>query len=92
MSNFLSAEDENFRLFNYVNTLNQEIDALEEQISNVKGEIEKYRGDGVGGDGARKKQLKELSDKLLATERKADAYETKHKDAMKTVLQLKDGI
>ena len=92
MSNFLSAEDENFRLFNYVNTLNQEIDALEEQISNVKGEIEKYRGDGVGGDGARKKQLKELSDKLLATERKADAYETKHKDAMKTMLQLKDGI
>ncbi|EEH60297.1 outer dynein arm docking complex 2 [Micromonas pusilla CCMP1545] len=92
VSNFLSAEDENFRLFNYVNTLNQEIDALEEQISNVKGEIEKYRGDGVGGDGARKKQLKELSDKLLATERKADAYETKHKDAMKTVLQLKDGI
>jgi TolA-binding protein len=53
-------EDENFRLFNYVNELNQEIEKLEEQISDIKNEIEKYKGQGVNTDNQRKKILKDL--------------------------------
>jgi len=60
VTTFINAEDENFRLFNYVNELNQEIEKLEEQISDIKNEIEKYKGQGVNTDNQRKKILKDL--------------------------------
>jgi uncharacterized coiled-coil DUF342 family protein len=92
VTTFINAEDENFRLFNYVNELNQEIEKLEEQISDIKQEIEKYKGQGVNTDNQRKKILKDLEDRLNKTESKADMYEQKYQAAMKTVNALKDGI
>lgn len=40
---FLSAEDQNFSLFNYVNDLAHEIEHVEESIGELKQEIQKYQ-------------------------------------------------
>ena len=40
---FLSAEDQNFSLFNYVNDLAHEIEHVEESIGELKAEIQKYQ-------------------------------------------------
>eukprot|EP00735_Rhodelphis_limneticus_P012117 TRINITY_DN5307_c0_g1::TRINITY_DN5307_c0_g1_i1::g.24206::m.24206 TRINITY_DN5307_c0_g1::TRINITY_DN5307_c0_g1_i1::g.24206 ORF type:complete len:413 (+),score=175.76,sp/A8JF70/ODA1_CHLRE/47.31/1e-109,Sec8_exocyst/PF04048.9/1.4,Sec8_exocyst/PF04048.9/21,Sec8_exocyst/PF04048.9/0.064,SpoIIIAH/PF12685.2/0.0087,SpoIIIAH/PF12685.2/1.5e+04,SpoIIIAH/PF12685.2/1.3e+03,DUF948/PF06103.6/1.4e+03,DUF948/PF06103.6/12,DUF948/PF06103.6/4.7,APG6/PF04111.7/9.1,APG6/PF04111.7/0.08,Mitovir_RNA_pol/PF05919.6/0.16,Mitov len=92
VTTFINAEDQNFSLFNYVNELNQEIEKLDEQIAEIKGEIEKYKGQGVSTDNQRKKILKELEDKLQTTEAKAEQYEHKYNQAMKTINALKNGI
>jgi hypothetical protein len=75
---FVDAEDQNFSLFNYVNDLSNEMEKLEEQISEVKNEIEKYKGQGIHTDSERKKLLVELEGKLTKTEGKANQYEEKY--------------
>ncbi len=40
---FASAEDANYTLFNYVNEVNEEVEKLEDQISSVRAEMDKYR-------------------------------------------------
>eukprot|EP00232_Nephroselmis_pyriformis_P003386 CAMPEP_0182912456 /NCGR_PEP_ID=MMETSP0034_2-20130328/37522_1 /TAXON_ID=156128 /ORGANISM="Nephroselmis pyriformis, Strain CCMP717" /LENGTH=532 /DNA_ID=CAMNT_0025049131 /DNA_START=62 /DNA_END=1660 /DNA_ORIENTATION=- len=92
VTTFINAEDQNFSLFNYVNELNQEIEKLEEQIVDIKSEIEKYKGQGVNTDNQRKKILKDLEERLQKTEAKAEVYEQKYAAAMKTVNALKTGI
>ena len=92
VNSFMQAEDENFRLFNYVNTLNAEIERLEEQISECKHEIEKYKGSGAANDSQRRKLLKDLEDKLARTEAKAKSYDGKYKTATATVSTLREGI
>ena len=89
---FIDAEDQNFSLYNYVNELNAEIEKLEEQIKETKADIEKYKGQGASTDSQRKKILTDLETRLSKTESKADAYESKHGAAIKTVNALKAGI
>ena len=89
---FLEAEEKNFSLFNYVNELNSEIERLELQISDTKVEIEKYKGQGVSTDTQRKQILRNLEEKLQRTDVKADEYQVKYDNAMKTINQLKTGI
>ena len=38
---FITAEDHNYTLFNYVNEVNTEIEKLEDQITAIKGETDK---------------------------------------------------
>ena len=89
---FIDAEDQNFSLFNYVNELNNEVEKLEEQIAEIKAEIEKYKGQGGQNDRQRKKLLKDLEDRLASTEARAEQYEAKALKAAKTVSQLEQGI
>ena len=89
---FIDAEDQNFSLFNYVNELNNEVEKLEEQIAEIKAEIEKYKGQGGQNDRQRKKLLKDLEDRLASTEARAEQYEAKALKAAKTVAQLEQGI
>ena len=92
VSTFIQAEEQNFSLFNYVNELNNEIEKLEEQIADIKSEIEKYKGQGVNTENQRKKILKDLEDKLHKTEAKSQQYDDKYQAAQKTVNALKVGI
>lgn len=92
VNTFIDAEDQNFSLFNYVNELNNEVEKLEEQIAEIKQDIEKYKGQGGQNDRQRKKLLKDLEDRLAATESKADQYEQKSLKASKTVAALEAGI
>merc|ERR1711966_639488 len=59
---FINAEDKNFTLFNFVNELTSEIEKLEEQIQDIKAEVEKYRGQDMNSDHQRKKILGSLKD------------------------------
>merc|ERR1719473_124163 len=43
VSQFISAEEKNFSLFNFVNDLNQEIEAGEEAIAALKQEVESFK-------------------------------------------------
>ena len=54
----LHVQDQNFALFNFVNELNGECEKLEGQISELRAEIEKYKGQGLSTDSQRKKILK----------------------------------
>jgi hypothetical protein len=69
---FIDAEDQNFSLFNYVNELNNEIEKLDESIAEVRMDIDKYKGQGGQSDKQRKKLLKDLEDRLAATEARAE--------------------
>ena len=89
---FIDAEDQNFSLFNYVSELNNEMEKLEEHISDIKADMDKYKGQGGHNDRQRKKLLKELEDRLATTEAKAEQYEAKSLQANKTVTQLLKGI
>lgn len=92
VSRFLEAEEQNFSLFNYVNDINSEIERLEHSISDMRNQIEKYRGQGMSTDTQRKKTLRDLDDKLKRTEAKADEYEERYQQAVRTITQLKNGI
>eukprot|EP00898_Chlorokybus_atmophyticus_P005341 jgi/Chlat1/5808/Chrsp4S00482 len=92
VATFVAAEDQNFSLFNYVNELNVEVEKLEEGIAELRAEIDKYKGQGVSTDNARKKILKELEERLARTEARAEAYEARHQAALRTVAALKQGI
>ena len=92
VTKFVEAEDKNFSLFNFVNELNSEIERLEMQITNVKGQVEKFKGQGMNTDNQRKTFLHDLDAKLQRTESKDDEYEELYQAAMKTINQLKTGI
>lgn len=89
---FVAAEDQNFSLFNYNNELNNEIERLEEQVAEIRTEMEKYKGEGASNDVQRKKVLKDLEDRLAKTESKAEQFETKAEDAVRILNELKSGI
>mmetsp|Transcript_3847 Transcript_3847/g.7513 ORF Transcript_3847/g.7513 Transcript_3847/m.7513 type:complete len:567 (+) Transcript_3847:485-2185(+) len=91
VNRFVTAEDENFRLYRYVDELNQEIVRMEEEIVATRKEIEVFRG-GTVGLTSRKKVLAEIEDRLHETEVKAESYERKYQSAMKTVATLKEGV
>lgn len=92
VTRFLEAEEQNFSLFNYVNDINSEIERLEHSIADMRNQIEKYRGQGMSTDTQRKKALRDLGDKLVRTEKKADEYEARYQRAIRTISQLKNGI
>lgn len=92
VAKFHAAEEKNFSLFNYVNDLNSEIERLEQRIAETKGEIEKYKGQGVSTDTYRKKMLRQLEDRLARTTAKADDYDKQAQKAAKTIGTLKQGI
>merc|ERR1711959_527090 len=89
---FINAEDKNFTLFNFVNELTSEIEKLEEQIGDIKAEVDKYRGQDMNSDHQRKKILKDLEEKLGRTETKAEQYDAKFAQSTKILSSLKDGI
>lgn len=92
VTKFVEGEDKNFSLFNYVNDQNSDIERLEMAISDVKTQIETFKGQGQNTDNQRKKILHDLDNGLLRTEAKADEYEELYQAAMKTINQLKTGI
>eukprot|EP00899_Mesostigma_viride_P016003 jgi/Mesvir1/24403/Mv11071-RA.1 len=92
VTTFIQAEDQNFSLFNYVNDLNQEMEKLEEQVAEIKEEIERYAGAGASSDTTRKGVIRELEAKLQRTEAKSEMYEVKYNGTLRIVNNLKAAI
>lgn len=61
-------------------------------IAENKAEVEKHRGQGASTDTQQKRLLRVMEERLHRTKAKADDYEAKHSNAMKTINQLKTGI
>jgi len=77
VESFIEAEDRNFSLFNYVNELTMEVEKLEEAIGEHQAELEKELDDDSNMNTRSKKIIKDLEDKLVKTEAKAEHYEMK---------------
>mmetsp|Transcript_28641 Transcript_28641/g.50928 ORF Transcript_28641/g.50928 Transcript_28641/m.50928 type:complete len:511 (-) Transcript_28641:35-1567(-) len=89
---FVEAEKHNYSLFNYVNELSNEMEKLEQQIVEIKAEIERYKGQGLSSDNQRRKLMHELEERLERIEIRAEHYEQSYEKTMKTISALKVGI
>lgn len=76
---FIENEDQNFKMFNYLNELNQEIEKGEEQINELKQEGEKYRGQDKGAASQRKRLIRDLQERTTDVEGKTAQYEEAYK-------------
>ena len=76
---FIENEDQNFKMFNYLNELNQEIEKGEEQINELKSESEKYRGADKGAASQRKRLIRDLQERATDVEVKTGQYEDAYK-------------
>ena len=89
---FIKNEDHNFSLFNYVNEQNNEVEKIEEQIQALREEERKYAAES-GEDVQQHKQiLKELENKLIASESMVEKYEVRAQDLQRAIESLKRGI
>eukprot|EP00358_Blepharisma_japonicum_P004175 CAMPEP_0202951772 /NCGR_PEP_ID=MMETSP1395-20130829/33395_1 /ASSEMBLY_ACC=CAM_ASM_000871 /TAXON_ID=5961 /ORGANISM="Blepharisma japonicum, Strain Stock R1072" /LENGTH=249 /DNA_ID=CAMNT_0049659843 /DNA_START=503 /DNA_END=1249 /DNA_ORIENTATION=+ len=89
---FVDAEMQNYSLFNHVNDLSNEMEKLEQQINDIKFEIDKYKNQGSSNENQRKKQMRELEQRLEKTEEKAGEYEKKCEGNQLLLDSLKEGI
>ena len=76
---FIENEDQNFKMFNYLNELNQEIEKGEEQINELKQESEKYKGQDKGAASQRKRLIRDLQERTVDVEAKTGQYEDAYK-------------
>eukprot|EP00761_Pharyngomonas_kirbyi_P009319 gb/GECH01009335.1/.p1 GENE.gb/GECH01009335.1/~~gb/GECH01009335.1/.p1 ORF type:complete len:546 (+),score=123.22 gb/GECH01009335.1/:1-1638(+) len=92
VENFLSAEDQNFSLFNYVNELNNEVEKTEEQITELRDEATEQRGEDSNTDLERREMLEELEQSHQSTQDMANHYESKYDETMNTLDGLRDAV
>ncbi|KAJ9514803.1 hypothetical protein QJQ45_028477 [Haematococcus lacustris] len=92
VSSFISAEDQNYTLFNYVNEVNTEIEALEDQINIIRREVDKYRQGGAALDRLKSSAMKDTEERLASTQAQAELYEKRYEAASNTVAVLKTSI
>jgi predicted nucleic acid-binding Zn-ribbon protein len=64
VTTFIKAEEQNYSLYNYVNTLNSEIDMIEEQNRNIEKEINRHEELGSLNDKEKENLRSKLSDQI----------------------------
>jgi len=89
---FLSAEDQNLALYNYISELADEVAKVEEAIGEVRADVAKFRGQGAANDSQRKKVQEDLQRRLAAAEDSAAMYEGRYQTAQLTLSVLKSGV
>ncbi len=89
---FVKNEDQNFSLFNYVTEQTNEIEKLQDAISQLQEEEAKYASQ--GGADVEKHELivADLEKRVRETESSAEKYESKCEEYQKIVDQLKKAI
>jgi len=90
--NFIENEDQNFKMFNYLNELNQEIEKGEEQINELKQETEKYRGQDKGAASQRKRLIRDLDERTREVKEKTEQYEDAYKVLTASISQISRSI
>ncbi len=89
---FITAEDQNYTLFNYVNEVNTEIEKLEDQIAAIKNETDKYKSSGQEFSKSMGAQFTEAEESLAQAERMADLYDRRYQQAINCVGILKSKL
>lgn len=90
---FISAEDQNFSLFEYANELSGEIEKHEEEIAKLKKEYDALKGTGGGSVTVEKQKLfGELEERMTRFEKTAEHYELQTTKAGNTIKAVRSGI
>eukprot|EP00397_Hematodinium_sp_SG-2012_P020541 GEMP01021167.1.p1 GENE.GEMP01021167.1~~GEMP01021167.1.p1 ORF type:complete len:541 (+),score=178.19 GEMP01021167.1:71-1693(+) len=94
VQNFINAEDQNFSLFNYANELSADIEKQEADIAELQAEMEQLRGVGSGQPDANKQKVlqEQLEQKWNKTDKKAEYFDLKYQQSVKTLSAVKSGI
>ncbi|KAK3581980.1 hypothetical protein CHS0354_003241 [Potamilus streckersoni] len=92
VQDFLRKEDENFALYNYINEITDEVDALQEEINSHNKKIKLLEDDDVKHKKARLKHLKEMEIKGEKLSQEADEAEKKNVEICKVLDQILEGV
>jgi len=92
VSQFIENEDKNFKMFNYLNELNMEIERGEEMLTELKQETEKYRGQDKGAASQRRRLIKDLQERAVDVEAKTGQYEDAYKTLTTSIAQISKSI
>ena len=84
-------EDKNFALFNYVNELNNQSELLQEQISDIKKDIQQFEEQGIELEEQRKQILEQMERKRSQALALAKEYEEKSRATKKILDQCRAG-
>jgi regulator of replication initiation timing len=84
-------EDKNFALFNYVNELNNQIEILQEEITDIKKEIRRFEGQGIELEEKQKRLREQIEDKTVQANAIASENEEKTKATRKILDQCRAG-
>lgn len=80
---FKDMEEKNFKMFKYVIDLSNQIEFLDHQISELREEKKKFEGKGDTNSLKKNRYLKELDDKSLTSQQRAEYFETRFNSAQK---------
>lgn len=89
---FSENEEKNFKLFTYVNELNNEIEKLEDQIAEIDNEIKQFKGEGCDNNVKRRKILKDLEDQLSSIEKSAESFDNKYQQVVRILNAVSGAI
>ena len=85
---FIENEDQNFKMFNYLNELNMEIERGDEVISELRSETEKFKGQDKGAASQRKRLIKDLQERAEELEAKTHQYDEQYKQLGASISQI----
>ncbi|XP_075967209.1 coiled-coil domain-containing protein 114 [Anarhichas minor] len=92
VSRFIQAEDQNFALFNFVNEQNNEAEALRDQISKTRAEIQQFRVAGLQQEQDHRSLLKDIDEQQKESESQAEDYENQASIISKILDEIKTGV
>lgn len=82
---FIENEDANFKMFNYLNELNMEIDKGEESLGELRQESDRYKGQDRGAASQRKRVIKELQERAAEVDERTGQAEEQLKHTSSTI-------
>lgn len=88
VSNYIAHEEEMFSLYNFIQTMNTEIDAVVEATIQTEQEIAQYRAEQLDQDQQRRTTIDELQHRLAATlevTRSLDSQNTLHQESVSQI-------
>ncbi|KAM7402314.1 hypothetical protein PAMP_017561 [Pampus punctatissimus] len=92
VTRFIQVEDRNFALFNFVNEQNNEAEALRDQISQIRGEMEHFNVEGLQQERDHRSLLSDIDERQKETESQAEDYENQTNIISKILDQIKTGL
>lgn len=87
----ISAEEKNFSLFNMINELNTEMEALEIENNALEELIEQCKGSGHNSDSYRQELKQHLEDQIEKSKQKVAFFELRHGESADAMETMKNG-
>lgn len=88
LDTFKEMEEKNFEKFKFVIEQSNQIEFLEHQIGELKEDMKKYQGKSNGFTPQKNKHLKELDDRSLTAQQKAQFFESKYNNSLKILNSI----